>query len=316
MPSILITGGHTGIGFQCATRIAKHYGLDIILAGRSLDRMASAVASLETLGVNVAAVEMDVSHLHSVRSGAQEIQKLLNGKLLSAIICNAGASFTGPTSYTNEGFELTFATNYLGHFLLTNLLISNLMDDGRVVFVASGTHDPDTLDGKAVGKAAAPNAQALAYSGKSGFESLNGGRRYTSSKLCMIMASYELDRLMRAADTRWESIAYDPGAIPETGLTRNQPKLAQALMKTKLIKKLFHSLGITAGSLEFSGNALADIAVGENYATHSGKYLQSSKGQVKVTKSSRMSYDSQKAKTLWQESKNLVKLQPSEQTLQ
>ena len=72
-----------------------------------------------------------------------------NGEIdsLQAVICNAGLRLNGPVSYTVDGYEETFATNYLGHFLLVELLLDRVADHGRIVFTASGTHDPDTPDG-------------------------------------------------------------------------------------------------------------------------------------------------------------------------
>ena len=101
--------------------------------------------------------------------------------------------------------------------------------NGRVVFTASGTHDPDTTDGKMVGAAVEPNATTLANDGKNGAKPLSAGKRYSTSKLCTVMYAYELAR--RLADrpgSSIASIAYDPGSVPETGFLRGMPKRAMA----------------------------------------------------------------------------------------
>ena len=79
---------------------------------------------------------------------------------------------TGPVSYNADGYESTFATNYLGHFLLVELLLDCVAEHGRVVFTASGTHDPDTADGRMMGVAADHDAVALANTGKDGSKAI------------------------------------------------------------------------------------------------------------------------------------------------
>lgn len=119
--------------------------------------------------------------------------------------------------------------------------------NGRVVFTASGTHDPETTDGKIVGKAVEPGAFALANQGRSGTP-VNGGRRYTTSKLCTVMYAYELDRRLRKAGVNILSAAYDPGMIPETGLTERVPKVMRALLRTRAVKWVLRALGTTMGA--------------------------------------------------------------------
>lgn len=316
MPSVLITGGHTGIGFQCAERLAHRHRTDVLLAGRSMDRMVPAVEKLRAYGVKVSTVELDTSSLASVRSAAATVRTMFPedapGKL-QALICNAGASFSGPVSYSVDGYEKTFATNYLGHFLLTELLLGSLAPEGRVVSVASGTHDPETMDGRMAGRAVEPDAFALAHDGTAGRKPLAGGQHYSTSKLCMIMWAYELHRRLRASGSRIASVAYDPGAIPETGLTRTLPASVRAFFRLPPVKWLIYRAGITAGSLEFSGNMLADIAVSMEHADASGKYLQSKSGQLIEARSSRISYDKEKAERLWNQTKQLVKLTGEEE---
>ncbi|WMT90611.1 hypothetical protein [Pelagibacterium sp. H642] len=184
---------------------------------------------------------------------------------LDAIVCNAGASFAGRVGYSVDGYERTFVTNYLGHFLLTELLFDQFRDMGRIVMVASGTHDPDTMDGRMVGPAVEPDAVALANVGKNGSKPLSGGKLYATSKLCMILMTYEMDRRLRRAGSSIASIAFDPGAIPETGLTCTVLGPIQSLTRSAPVKWFLTRIG-TAGSLEFSGNALADVAIGPEYA--------------------------------------------------
>jgi len=231
---------------------------------------------------------------------------------LDALLCNAGAQFRGPISYSKDGYEETFAINHLGHFLLVNLLLDSLTENGRVVFTASGTHDPETMDGKMVGKAIEPDAFALASEGKQGRKPHSGGIRYATSKLCTLLFSYELSRRLAQRHSNVASIAFDPGLIPETGLSRTAPAFAARLLRTRMMKWLLKKLGVTMGSLSFSGDALAQIAIDPEFADATGQYLQSNNGSLIKVRSSKISYDEQKAVKLWKDSETLVGLKPDE----
>lgn len=115
---------------------------------------------------------------------------------LHAILCNAGGMF-GNVTYSDEGYETTFATNCLSHFLPVTLLIDLVDDDGRIIFTASGTHDPDTMDGKMIGAVIEPDAFMLANDGKNGRKPTPAGNRYATSKLCNVLEAYELARRLK-----------------------------------------------------------------------------------------------------------------------
>ena len=319
MPTALITGGHAGIGFECAKQLASRSRYNLVLAGRSLERMEPAAQQLRTsYGVRVTTLKLDTSSLASVREAAVEFRAMLgNGKIVSlqALLCNAGGRHEGPLSYSPDGYETTFATNCLGHFLLIELLTGHMENTARIVFTASGTHDPDTTDGKMVGVVAEPDAIALANDGKNGKKPLSGGKRYSTSKLCTVLYAYELHRRLRRSGSSIASIAFDPGSIPETGLRRPMPKPVQVIAKTSLMKWVMKRMGVTQGSVSFSGASLAQIAADPRYADASGKYFQSNDGALTETRSSKMSYDEGRALRLWNDSKKLVRLEPSEESM-
>ena len=319
MPTILITGGHGGIGLECSKLLAGQYRLNLVLAGRSLERMDPVARELQTAyGVKVSTIKLDTSSLASVRAGAAQCRAMLdNGEIdsLQAVICNAGVRLNGPVSYTVDGYEETFATNYLGHFLLVELLLDRVADHGRIVFTASGTHDPDTPDGM-MGIAPDHDAIALANTGKDGKKPVSNGKLYATSKLCMILQAYELDRRLRRSGSTIASIAYDPGSTSGTGFTRGMPKPVQWLTATTFMQLLVKRAGITMGSLDFSGKALAKVAADPAYATGSGKYFQSNDNRLIERRSSKLSYDEQRALKLWNDSKALVHLQPTEEPIQ
>ncbi|NPD66644.1 SDR family NAD(P)-dependent oxidoreductase (plasmid) [Lichenicola cladoniae] len=317
MPTILITGGHSGIGLECSKQLIAKPRVTLLLAGRDLDRMEVAAQQLRAKGGEVKLLEMDVSSLTSVRTAAARCRTMLDsGEIeeLQAVLCNAGAQFMGPVSYSPDGYEMTFATNCLGHFLLIELLIDKVAQKGRVVYTASGTHDPDTADGKVVGKAAEPDALVLIDVGKGGDKPLSTGVRYTTSKLCDILYVHEMDKRLRRANSSIVPIAFDPGSVAGTGLLRTHPKPVQVLAKTSLMKWVMRRMGITMSSVEFSGAALAKLAVDPAYATGSGKYFQAKDDRFTEQRSSIKSYDVAAALKLWTDSEALVHLRPDERS--
>src|SRR5690606_23624667 len=239
--TVFITGGHSGIGLECSRQLAAR-GVDLVLAGRSPAKMQTVAEELRAAhGIDVATVELDTSSLASVRTAAATYSSLIErgeAAPLQGLICNAGGRFDGKDKYSPDGYELTFATNCLGHFLLVELLIPAISADGRIVFTASGTHDPATMDGKLVGAAVEPNATVLADDGLNGAKPLPAGKRYSTSKLCTVMYAYELARRLDRAGSGISSIAYDPGSVPETGFLRDMPKAVQRLATSSLMKSI------------------------------------------------------------------------------
>ena len=315
MATVLITGGHAGIGLACSRQLAGEPELRLVLAGRSIERMEPVARELRAAhGIDVDVLPLDTSSLASVRAAAAQLRAMLADDAtgpLQAILCNAGGQFRGPLSRSVDGYEQTFATNYLGHFLLVQLLLDQVASDGRIVFTSSGTHDPETADGRLVGKAAAADAAALANTGRNG-KPFPAGIRYTTSKLCMMLFAYELDRRLRRSGSPIASVAFDPGSIPETGLLRTLPKPAQWLIRTQAMKAVMRRMGVTQGSVGFSGAALARLATDPAFADASGKYFQSNDGRLIERRSSVASYDAAAAAHLWADSETLVDLRPEE----
>ncbi|GAA5043128.1 SDR family NAD(P)-dependent oxidoreductase [Nocardia callitridis] len=325
MSTILITGGHSGIGLA-ATRELAAKGIDIVLAGRSPERMQSVAEQLHAQwGVVVRTLALDTSSLASVRAAAARLRAMReDGGIdpLIAIVCNAGGRFDGAVSYSPDGYETTFATNCLGHFLLVELLLPSLAEGGRVVYTASGTHDPDSVDGKMVGAVVEPDALVLANIGKNSDKAkdsgkaLSAGKRYSTSKLCTVMYAYELDRRLRRTGSSVVSIAYDPGSVPATGFLRGMPTPIRWFSATPLMKWVSKRIGVTTSDVEFSGASLAALATAPDYSEHSGEYFQANDGTLASTRSARLSYDKRRAAKLWDDSKQLVHLSATEEPAQ
>jgi NAD(P)-dependent dehydrogenase (short-subunit alcohol dehydrogenase family) len=311
MTTILITGGHAGIGLSASRALAAKK-VDLVLAGRSPDRMGAVADELRAEhGVAVSTLPLELSSLASVRAAAEQLGSMLDsGEVasLDAIANNAGGRFDGPVTFSPEGHETTFATNYLGGVLLVELLLPRLPAHGRVVYTVSGTHDPDSMDGRLVGAAAEPDAVALAADGKDGRKALSVGKRYSTSKLCAVMYVYELDRRLRRAGSSVSAIAFDPGSIPETGLTRGLPAPARRIATSPAMEWVSRRIGVTTSTLAFSGASLAGLAASDAYPGASGAYVQAHDGALTAVRSATITYDLRRAETLWNDTRRLVGL--------
>lgn len=297
----LITGANGGIGFQCARSILQAGGWRVIIAGRPGAKTDEAVQRLrreEPENGRVSAMPVDFASLASVRELAERVASL-DGPPLHALVCNAGTqSFRGLVR-SRDGFEITFAVNHLAHFLLAQLLLPSFQEPGRIVLVASGTHDPDTIDGR-FNKPVYRSAESLAFPEKFGLEQLSGIRRYSTSKLCNILHAYELSRRLRAAGSKIDVNAYDPGATPGTGLTRDYPLALRLLFSRPVLKVL----GVRNYSVAETGTAMARLVIDPTLEGTSGKYFH----VHDEVRSSKDSYDEAKALDLWKTSLALTAL--------
>ena len=95
-------------------------------------------------------------------------------------------------------------------------------------------------------------------------------------------------------------------------MLRTHPKPVQFLAKTALMKWIMDRMGITQSTVDFSGAALARLAVDPAYADGSGKYFQAKQGEFSQRRSSEKSYDKAAAAKLWADSEYLVHLKPEE----
>ena len=198
LKTILITGGNLGLGYECAKFLAKNNPeYFLVIASRNNQRTEKAVKEITEYSnnKNIIGMNLDLSPTKSINNFVKEF---LNKGLppLYSLVCNAGLQIVKETQYTAEGFEATFGINHLGHFLLTHLLVDNIKEPGRIIFVASGTHDP-------LQKTGMPNPQYtnphdLAYPKETHEKAGMVGRtRYTTSKLCNVFTTYELAKKLK-----------------------------------------------------------------------------------------------------------------------
>lgn len=308
--TVIITGANSGLGYSCAETITKS-GQDwhIIVASRNLPRVEEAVRNLiaETEYPHIEGMALDLASLASVRQFSRDF---IAGERppLRAIICNAGIQIVSDTLYTEEGFEMTFGVNHLGHFLLVNLLLPHLSDRSRIVFVSSDTHNPDANTGMPCPQY--QNAELLAFPAESdnNTDIGNTGRiRYTTSKLCNIFCAYELSRRLQKQQLNTTVNAFTPSLILDSKLGRDY---SQAELSA-LIAATSKSVMEKATDAKTGGSVLARLILDPALDNVTGKYFDG----LEEGQSSDESYDEKKATELWESSAELVKLSPREATL-
>ena len=142
----IITGPTSGIGRLTALELAKHGA--VVLVGRDRSKLEQAQKTIEQKGQYAASVVCDLSDIASVRRAAAEIIAL--NLPIAGLLNNAGIM---QLSATNNalGWDMTFATNHLGPFALTESLVPHLPDGANVVFVASAVEDPERKPAVAFG---------------------------------------------------------------------------------------------------------------------------------------------------------------------
>ena len=135
--TVVITGGNAGIGKATAIALAKK-GASIVITSRSDEKAKAAVAEIKKSSgtEKVDYVQVDLISQQSVRKAADEIKAKC--PKIDVLINNAGC-YLSELVLSPEGYEGQFATNHLGHFLLTNLLMDNLKaaDKARIINLAS-----------------------------------------------------------------------------------------------------------------------------------------------------------------------------------
>ncbi|XP_039648852.1 dehydrogenase/reductase SDR family member on chromosome X isoform X3 [Perca fluviatilis] len=246
----MVTGGTRGMGYETAKHLAK-LGMHVVIAGNKREEGAAAVRRIQ--------------------------EEDSQGK--------AGIMMV-PEGQTEDGVEIHFALNYLGHFLLTNLLLDTLKRSGRpgrcsrIINMSSATH----------------------YAGEMHMDDLNrricysSHSAYAQSKLALVLFTYHLQEQLTAGGFPVTVSAVDPGMV-DTALYDNLWSIVQALKKP-VAKILFRTPAEGASISVYAAAASEMEGVGGCYL-YNGHRKQSSD----------TSYDSELQAKLWKKSCELVGLQ-------
>jgi NAD(P)-dependent dehydrogenase (short-subunit alcohol dehydrogenase family) len=210
----IITGPTSGYGLATAHEIAKHG--TVVLVGRDLQKLRAFESDIEQKGGHAESVVCDLSEMESAKRAAAEIVNL--GLPLAGLVNNAGIMQLRPTK-NSRGWDMSYATNHLGSFVLTEALIPHLPDGANVVFIVSGVEDPERKPAKAAGFRGGRYISAEASAGgewKPGGARNIGYDAYATSKQCELAAALEFAR----ETPRLHFNAVEPGFAPGTGLGR------------------------------------------------------------------------------------------------
>jgi NAD(P)-dependent dehydrogenase (short-subunit alcohol dehydrogenase family) len=287
----IITGASSGLGLECARALLNSDpSWHVVLPVRDRSRGADAVSQLGE-PQRCTAMPMDLASLTSVRAFVAAIRGATLPPL-HAIVCNAGVQVVSGREWTEDGVEMTFGVNHLGHFALVQDLLGELAHPARILVVSSGTHDP----GKHTGMPDPDYTSAADLAHPVTEQADDGRRRYTTSKLCNLLFTYELDRTLGDGVT---INAFDPGLMPGSGLARDYPPL-QRLAWRYLLPALRILPGVRG--TDTSGRYLAALVNDARFDGVSGMYFDG----LRPIRSSADSYNRDKAHDLWQTSQRVL----------
>jgi NAD(P)-dependent dehydrogenase (short-subunit alcohol dehydrogenase family) len=131
---ILITGVNAGgIGGSTTEALAAHSPKLLILSGRSQNKVEEVIAKVKLLhpDINCRYLHLDLSSQRSVRAAAKEVLSYSDVPQIDILINNAGVMNIPERTLSEDGIEMQFATNHIGHFLFTNLIVSKLIASSK-----------------------------------------------------------------------------------------------------------------------------------------------------------------------------------------
>lgn len=271
----IVTGANNGIGFETTVGMAKA-GFHVVMACRSLEKAEAAKAEVakRVPSASLDVIALDLSDLGSVRAFAEAFRDRY--AKLDVLINNAGILLY--SARTNaEGVDLQFATNHLGHFLLTASLIDLIPDDpaSRIVSLSSIAH-----------KAASIHFDDLTCG-------QDPGMAYGQSKLACLLFGDELDRRLRASGKVLKSLTVHPGGS-DSGLFQDLDDASREAMKAQ-VEQLLHSNEDAAKPSLFA--ALSDEVEGGDYYGPTGPEEMS--GETGIAIRNPICDDHGVAKRLW-----------------
>ena len=270
-PVVVITGASSGVGLWAAKALATR-GWHVVMACRDLAKAEAAAAEIAIPATSRTLMHIDLGSQASVRGFVAEF--LATGLPLDALVCNAAVYLPRAEApiRSPEGFEISVATNYFGHFLLANLLLAKLGETRapRLVTLGTVTANSEEFGGKVpipapadLGDLEGLEAGFLAPVAMINGKAFKPGKAYKDSKLCTMIMSRELHRRFHDATGIVFSTLY-PGCVAETPLFRHAPPL---------FRKIFpwFQKNITKGyvSQPLSGERVADVVADARF-TRSG----------------------------------------------
>ncbi|KAJ4711838.1 short-chain dehydrogenase TIC 32, chloroplastic-like [Melia azedarach] len=256
----IITGATSGIGAETARVLAKR-GARLVLPARSLKAAEDAKARIlsECPGSEIIVMALDLSSLNSVHNFVSEFESL---RLPLNLLINNAGKFAHEHALSEDGIEMTFATNYLGHFLLTKLLLKTMIEtaretgiQGRIVNVSSSIHGWFSGD-------------MIRYLGQisRNRSHYDATRAYALSKLANVLHTKEIAQRLKKMEANVTVNCVHPGIV-RTRLTREREGFITDLvffLTSKLLKTIPQGAATTCYAaihprlLNVSGKYFAD----------------------------------------------------------
>ncbi|MCQ9179243.1 SDR family NAD(P)-dependent oxidoreductase [Streptomyces sp. IBSBF 2953] len=280
----VVTGANSGLGMQTARALAEH-GAHVVLAVRNLDKGREALARISERapGAKLSLQRLDLASLKSVRTAADELHT--EHPKIDLLINNAGVMFT-PRQKTEDGFDMQFGVNHLGHFALTGLLLDLMLPvpGSRVVTVSSFGH----------------RIRADIHFDDLQFDrSYNRVVAYGQAKLANLMFTYELQRRLAPHHTTIAAAAH-PG-VSDTELIQNMSGLVRK--GSELVQPLL-TQPAAMGALPTLRAATDPAVTGGRFYGPNG--VGGTRGYPEVVASSKKSHDTAVQQRLWAVSEQLT----------
>ena len=274
-PLAIITGSSSGVGLYAAkVLLARNWRL--ILAVRDPQKMELAAKAHQFESSQYEIWQLDLGNLDSVRAFVKRFND--SGQKLNALLCNAATylPLLKEPARSPQGFEISVATNYFGHYVLSRMLLENLVqtakanEHARLITLGTVTANSEEFGGKVPIPAPADIGalEGLIAGFKAPIAMINGkpfkpGKAYKDSKLCNMVMNRELQKRYHASTGVIFNTLY-PGCVAETALFRDTPPLFQKIFP-------WFQKNITKGyvSQELAGDRVAQV-VADPHFTQSG----------------------------------------------
>ena len=268
-PTVIVTGASSGVGLH-ATKALVDRGWHVVMACRNLVKAEAAAAGLGIAPASVSRLRIDLGSQASIRQFVDAFRA--TGLPLHALVCNAAVylPLLKAPARSPEGYEISVATNHLGHFLLSHLLLPDLRPlDGRaprLVTLGTVTANSEEFGGKVPIPAPADlgELQGLEAGFRAPVSMIDGrafkaGKAYKDSKLCNMITSREFHRRYHGHTGVVFNTLY-PGCVAETALFRDAPKLFQRVFP-------WFQKTITKGyvSQPLAGERVAQVVTGPGF---------------------------------------------------
>ena len=208
--TVLITGGNSGLGFETAVELARR-GARLIIGCRNTKNVENRIRLLSPMVESVDVVRLDLTSFDSIRKFSEEIKSRYDQ--IHILINNAGILKSDQTS-TENGFEMTIGTNYLGHALLNKLLLDLVKragevdnDYSRIILVSSIAATNKKVASDLCRLDSGNTSYRIDFSGNNPIE------QYSKSKLCQIMYGKHLAKVLKEDECKTVVVSLHPGIV-------------------------------------------------------------------------------------------------------